>query len=408
MEYAQYKYRVLHLEDEFNDVYRKQAARVGVHLIHCKTGEDALERVRDRNEHFDGMILDVRGVRREGEVADEGGAIHDVLRETEKVREGLPAVIFSGGAAGGLENWNSVKKGFPEGMDVFLKGELGMKEVCLELVDQIEKRDETHVLKRYPELFEFLRESDELREYQNDILRLLSQSYGLKKPSAKDYQEDPFNRMRKILEAAFCICADKGLLPQDFVSKGRSQDNVDLRNCSKGLAGDSKNGIVEVGRKKFQFRDGILHPVMASQLQALIQCVGSQSHRENSKLFEVYRAAVPQNSLIGIHTFLLTDFISWLRRYLEAHADPVENQKAWKEISPVFNSDYEGEFTFKKVEKGGQFTNEDFPDNEVFAPTNIIKKQVPSGLSDGDLVEVGGIPGGLKNGKFEVTSIKKK
>lgn len=359
------EYKILLIDDKPETVQLGFSLRVlGLDLIHTvKSAKEATAYYSENKSYIDGVIIDGMFYREAGDTAaNDVTAFHDVLQELPR---DLPKVLFTGQESlKGEGELNYALKS--HGIEKFEKETDGETQRMAEhLKKLISEREDYCIRRRFSELFDFLRSEDRLRSKGDLMLGLLKQHF-----YQIDHDDDPYGKLRKVLEASFKLCADYGLLPPYYAFTGADKGTANIRLCSFSLSVE-KGSVCRGGRlPDTEIINSILPKYLRSQLSFLGSILPPEAHEtENEK----------SRSLIGICTLSIADFLIWLSNYVKVNSDIAENSKNW-------------ESSWKRLKVSGEDSNlkfliedseneiDSFPFRKYTFPERSVKK--------GDILEV--------------------
>jgi hypothetical protein len=218
-----------------------------------------------------------------------------------------------------------------------------------------------------------------------EFARVLQLIKDIENPENISNQQDALLPMRKVLEAIFKKLNSIGLIP-DKIQNGSGAIN----GASFFLAGNNKD---------YNYKEELIHPVIAESIWHLLGLTQDASHNEGSKLgADTYLSDSINSYLYQSLCFSLLEVLEYIKPFLDSNSDKKINQSKWELKETVFNSDDFVKGKITKVSENGKGTFESIQlSSTISVRLDLMKKYK---LKEGSLITITTKPGSSKTSKF--------
>ena len=309
-------YKVLWIDDDFNKDFDRLAYQNGISLTHFKTSKEEMFSLESglKTNNYDAVILDGLAY---NESEDEEHSIDGLINSLNKITElrqlkWFPVFVFTG-ELNKLEYKGDVKWVERFEVPIVIKG-TDNKEFIDVLIQEIDKQEVTQLKHKYPNAFALCDDNYlGIKQFER-VLQLVKD---IENPENITNQQDALSPLRKVLEAIFKKLNAIGLV-SDEIQNGKGAIN----GASKFLAGSNKD---------YQYKDELIHPVIAETIRHLISLTQDASHNEGTKLrADTYLSKSTNTFLYQSTVLLLLEVLDYLKPFIDNNSDIEKNQSKWK------------------------------------------------------------------------------
>jgi cold shock CspA family protein len=376
------KYNILWIDDQHEKMmsFKVDAASEGIILNSFKSSEEGLDFLEKNIKRFDGIILDAKFFKSKSqeEGTEDYKGLWEALKKIEVLKEKkhLPYFILSGQSE--IEKNDIIqqdlsklyKKSNPQDIDRLFKD-------IKEAADQLPDLQLKHKYQRVLEVYDKKYLDDKSYFLVFDLLKCLDESDFI------NTMDDEFNKIRKVLEAAFYACNKRGILHDECIKNGEVNQTWSSRFLS-GMEVKLDDGTI-IKSSKTHFPQ-----IISRHVKYLIEITGSGSHYENpdqnpEKVSKVnlrqLRSKVNSPYLFKSLVFQLLDVIIWLKAYLDENPDLQKNRSYWNEIpkkkpaETAQDDRWVSGCVINMNEKGYAFFEPDNGSENSFIPDQIVKEK---------------------------------
>lgn len=316
-----YKYKILWLDDQYNDDEMNQfaieAENNDLILEGYQSFEEGFEVLKKNLDHFDAILLDglfFEKKEQEAGTEDELGLGMAIAKINElKSRKVFPWFVLSG------------KDKFTKGENSLLKAN---KAKCFDktnpddvvkLIEEMKsaaaQQSDTQLKFKYSELLDAC--SDELLG-KEQFSRLFALVKDIESDEKLVNTEDMLNSIRKIIELMFTLMADRGIIPYEIIS-------------SKGWINGSSLFLANK-HSNYEHLSEIIPPLVSENIHRLLNITQDASHGEGELKLEVdrYLKTAKSDYLYRSCIYLLFDLLLWFKEFMEKNRDVNDNKARWK------------------------------------------------------------------------------
>lgn len=314
------KYKVLWVEDIFDKNFDRLAYQNGLELVHFTTSKEGMNSLKQdfkkNTQLYDAVILDGLAYNNsEDEEHSIDGLINSLNTIQDlKQKKWLPVYIFTG-ELNKMEYKGDVKWVENYDVPIRIKG-VDNKRFIDELIKDIENQEITQLKIKYPNAFAIC--SDNYLG-KKELTRVLQIVKDIENPESIINQQDALVPMRKILEAIFQKLNNIGFIP-DEIQNG----NGAINGASIFLAGSNKD---------YQYKEELIHPVIAEAIRHLISLTQDASHNEGTKLkADTYLSKSLNTFLYQSLCFLMIEVLEYLKPFIDNNGNKSTNEAKWDEV----------------------------------------------------------------------------
>ncbi len=326
-------YRILWLEDDPDEDFIELAEKRGFELINYKTAKDVILQIETNIEHYDGIILDIRGHEESSDEVENEYGFLKVLRKLLKQRVALPYVVYS--AIPTLKEEGGIEE-FKKRHDIDKICQKGRKEDREELFRYLKERimlsDNMAIRSKYSDIFDFC-ETSALGRSSWDVIEtcLLVVEKGTAIGGLK-----PYNDLRQVFEKLGQQFYEKGLLPEEFV-----HPQFQMTNTLFFLKGEHQNFKFESDFVKLPslFTEHLLGHFERITNDGSHADLKSQGKQNNKALIEGVETLLDGKENLILHS-LIYSLLTLLRcsaRLLELNPDKEKNLTTWSKNTVTLN-----------------------------------------------------------------------
>ncbi|MGK0411981.1 MAG: hypothetical protein ACJA1B_000170 [Polaribacter sp.] len=378
------KYTVLWIDDIFNKDFDRLAYQNGIKLVHFKTSLEGMSSLELglKTNIYDAVILDGLAYDKSEDEEHSIDGLINSLNIIDKLRQSkwFPVYIFTG-ELNKMEYKGDVKWIKKYNVLIVTKG-VDNKGFIDDLIAAVDKQEITNLKNKYPNAFSVC---DDSYLGSKEFARVLQLIKDIENPENISNQQDALLPMRKVLEAIFKKLNSIGLIP-DKIQNGSGAIN----GASFFLAGNNKD---------YNYKEELIHPVIAESIRHLLGLTQDASHNEGSKLgADTYLSDSINSYLYQSLCFSLLEVLEYIKPFLDSNSDKKINQSKWELKETVFNSDDFVKGKITKVAENGKGTFESIQLSSTISVRLDLMKEYK--LKEGSLITITTKPGSSKTSKF--------
>ncbi|MBA6151444.1 response regulator [Gelidibacter maritimus] len=310
------KYEVLWIDDdaEKQDAFLDSAYLEGFNITYFKTSKKGMEELTSKIERYDAVILDAMVF---NESEDEKAGLAGLQNSIKTINnlahfKKVPYFIFSGYID---QDEHSSARDMLADETIFIKSK-DNHALFAAIKKAADAQELTQLKHKYPNVFSLCKDNYLGSKQFDRILQLVKD---VENPDYISNQQDALPPMRKILEAIFRKLNILGLIP-DAIQNGQGAIN----GASIFLAGNNKH---------YLYRQALIDPVVAESIRHLISLTQDASHNEGNKLgTDTYLSSRTNSFLYQSLCYALLEVLDYLKPFVDANSDKVENQSKWQLI----------------------------------------------------------------------------
>ena len=337
-------YKVLWFDDEHETLEEIDEIFLdnGIQLVGVSNAKDGLSLLMERSMDFDAILLDGMFFNDSDQSGDpnESAFGHVVMELGNLNTKGIiiPWFILSG-----QKNFVKERSAMIEMLrgQAYSNGKVFDKlddkvELCNAIKKAADNNDITILKHKYPNAFSLCEDNYlGIKEFTR-VLQIIKD---IENPENIANQQDALSPLRKVLEAIFKKLNAIGLVP-DEIQKGKGAIN----GASIFLAGNNP---------KYNYKEELIHPVIAESIRHLIGLTQDASHNEGTKLrADTYLSNSSSTFLYQSLCFSMLEVLEYLKPFLDNNSDKTVNQSKWELIEKAENI-YEG--LIAQDEKGNYY-----------------------------------------------------
>jgi hypothetical protein len=376
------RYQVLWIDDdaEKQDGFLDSAYLNGLDINYYKTSKLGMEELVSKIEQYDAVILDAM-VYNESE--DEKAALTGLFNSIKKInslseRKKIPYFIFSGYID---QDQHASAREMLANETIFIKSK-DNKALFKAIKEESNKQEITQLKHKHLNPFSVC---DDSYLGAKEFARVLQLIKDIENPENISNQQDALLPMRKVLEVIFKKLNSIGLIP-DEIQNGSGAIN----GASFFLAGNNKD---------YNYKEELIHPVIAESIRHLLGLTQDASHNEGSKLgADTYLSDSINSYLYQSLCFSLLEVLEYIKPFLDSNSDKKINQSKWELKETVFNSDDFVKGKITKVAENGKGTFESIQLSSTISVRLDLMKEYK--LKEGSLITITTKPGSSKTSKF--------
>jgi hypothetical protein len=385
-------YKVLWFDDEYETLedIKENCLLKDIELIGFGNAKDGIKALNENYLKFDSVLLDgmfFNAPEQFGDVDDSAfGEVAIALSNLKAQGIIMPWFVYSGQKNFVKERSSLIDllttQAFANGK-VFDKSlDEDLMELCAEIKKSANNQEITQLKHKYPNAF-LLCNDNYLGS--KEFARVLQLIKDIENPENISNQQDALLPMRKVLEAIFKKLNSIGLIP-DEIKNGSGAIN----GASFFLAGNNKD---------YNYKEELIHPVIAESIRHLLGLTQDASHNEGSKLgADTYLSDSINSYLYQSLCFSLLEVLEYIKPFLDSNSDKKINQSKWELKETVFNSDDFVKGKITKVAENGKGTFESIQLSSTISVRLDLMKEYK--LKEGSLITITTKPGSSKTSKF--------
>ncbi|WP_026810949.1 hypothetical protein [Arenibacter latericius] len=307
------KYEVLWIDDdaEKQDAFLESAYLEGLNINYFKTSKQGMEELTSKIELYDAVILDAL-VYNESE--DEKAGLIGLLNSIKIIhslanRKKIPYFIFSGYID--QDEHTSAREMLAD-ETIFIKSK-DNHALFGAIKKAADKHETTQLKHKYPKVFALCEDNYIGSKHFERILQLVKD---IENPDLIYNQQDTLLPIRKVLEALFEKMNKIGLVPDE------------IQNGSGAINGASS--FLGGYNKYYNYKEELIHPVIAATIRHLISFTQDAAHNEGNKLgVDTYLSSTNNNFLYQSLCYSLLEVLDYLKSFIDANSDKEKNQRKW-------------------------------------------------------------------------------
>lgn len=367
------KYKVLWIDDIFNKDFDRLAYQNGIELIHFKTSKDGMSSLElgIKTNTYDAVILDGLAYDKSEDEEHSIDGLINSLNIIDKLRQlkWFPVYIFTG-ELNKMEYKGDVKWIKKYNVPIVIKG-VDNKGFIDDLIAAVDQQEITNLKNKYPNAFAMCED-----KYigSKEFSRVLQIMKDIENQENISNQQDALLPMRKVLEAVFKKFNSIGFIPDEIQNaKGA------INGASIFLAGNNKD---------YNYKEELIHPVIAESIRHLLGLTQDASHNEGNKLgADTYLSQTSNSYLYQSLCFSLLEVLDYLKPFIDNNLDKTLNQSKWDIIKTAsYKSDNWVLGTVIRIAENGWGT---FKPEEGYETLSIMPQKVNEfKLQEGDQISI--------------------
>lgn len=324
-------YKVLWFDDEHETLedIKENCLLKDIELIGFGNAKDGIKALNENYLKFDSVLLDgmfFNAPEQSGDVDDSAfGEVAIALSNLKAQGIIMPWFVYSGQKNFVKERSSLINllttQAFANGK-VFDKSlDEDLMELCAEIKKSVNNQEITQLKHKYPNAFLVCNDN-----YlgSKEFARVLQLIEDIENPENISNQQDALSPMRKILEAIFKKLNNIGIIP-DEIQNGKGVIN----GASIFLSGSNKD---------YNYKEELIHPVIAESMRHLIGLTQDASHNEGNKLYaDTYLVKTSNTYLYRSLCYSMLEVLDYLKPFIDNNSEKVKNLSKWEKIQKSTN-----------------------------------------------------------------------
>ena len=347
------EYNILWVDDQHDDEEMVQfivyAENEGIILEGFASFEEAFEKLEDKLEEFDAILLDGMFFEKKDQLTgteDEVGIGMAIAKINElKSKKVFPWFVLSG-----KDQFTKSKNSIIAANKKRCFDKTNPKDVVelFQLIKiEVTQQPDFQIRHEYQKVFDVCTDKYIGEAAKKPLLQILK---SIKNPLNSFEDELYFTQIRIILESMFRAANKLGLLHDKCLERGK----VNLSDSSLFLSGEQTKHL-DVSCKRRHF-----NKIISDSVKSLLFITGAASHTidpeiKNNINLEEYRKTINTPYLLYSLTFQLTDILIWFKKYADENPDKEKNKSLWVNLEEAIGDWQEGIVISLSTTKGFAF-----------------------------------------------------